>query len=50
MASLLEEEKMGSFDRCLNIIKALRGDILCARDILQELPDCDKMKYDQSIH
>ena len=48
MASLLEEEQYGSFDRCLNLIRALRGDILCARDILSELPLCDKMAWDNT--
>ena len=37
MASILMDEGMGSFDRCMMTLRALRGDIKKARSILSEI-------------
>jgi hypothetical protein len=37
MASILMDEGMGSFDRCMMTLRALRGDIQKARSILSEI-------------
>lgn len=37
MASVLQDEGYGSFNRCYGLIRALRGDINKARDILSQL-------------
>jgi len=37
MASILLDEGFGSFDRCYNLIRCLRGDIKKARDVLSQL-------------
>jgi hypothetical protein len=36
MASLLVDEGYGSFDRCYNLIRCLRGDLNKARDVLSQ--------------
>jgi len=37
MASILSDEGMGSFDRCMMTLRTLRGDIDHARKILSEI-------------
>lgn len=37
MGSLLVDEGYGSFDRCYNIIRCMRGDIKKARECLSQL-------------
>ncbi len=37
MASLLVDEGYGSFDRCYNLIRCLRGDIKLARELLSNM-------------
>jgi hypothetical protein len=37
MASLLFDEGFGSFDRCYGIVRALRGDLKKAKEVLSQL-------------
>jgi len=37
MASLLFDEGFGSFDRCYGLVRALRGDMKKAKEILSQL-------------
>jgi hypothetical protein len=37
MASLLEDEGFGTFERCMSTIRVLRGDITRAKEILSNV-------------
>ena len=48
MAESLIADKCGKPARCNNVLRALRGDEWTTRDILEELPMCDQMHWDNS--
>lgn len=47
MASILEDEGYGQFEKCFNVVKSVRGDISLARKYLSKLIF---REFDESVH